>query len=468
MSNRPLCFVLMPFGVKSDPAGGAPIDFNCIYQAALEPAIRTAGLDPIRADEEKTGGIIHKPMFERLLFCEFALADLTTANANVFYELGVRHTARPSTTLAIFARHQPIPFDVNYLRALPYALGHKNTFTEAEAEALRTKLTRRLQELREQARQGSVDSPVFQLLKEWKPTEVAHTKTDTFRERAQYSESIKQRLATVRNKAKDETTRAGAERNLAQIRRELGNLDGDDTAVVIDLMLTYRAIENWDGVIELTTQMPASLRRQILVREQLAFAINRRAGSLDKQGEKEAERERALDILREVEDQQGPNSETSGLIGRIYKDRWQEAKAQDPIAARGHLNQAIEAYLRGFRADARDAYPGINVLTLLDIRGDTKSLREKDNLLPVVRFAVEQRLAGKSPDYWDQATLLELAVLDNLEDQAIDHLSNTLAKVREPWEPKSTARNLEIIQQARSERGVDTRWVKQIIERLKR
>jgi hypothetical protein len=85
MSQRPLCFVIMPFGRKPDPAGGPAIDFDRIYRIALEPAIREVGMDPIRADEERTGGIIHKPMFERLLLCDFALADLTTANANVFY-----------------------------------------------------------------------------------------------------------------------------------------------------------------------------------------------------------------------------------------------------------------------------------------------------------------------------------------------------------------------------------------------
>ena len=42
-----------------------------------------------------TGGIIHKPMFERLILCDYAVADLTTANANVFYELGIRHAVAP-------------------------------------------------------------------------------------------------------------------------------------------------------------------------------------------------------------------------------------------------------------------------------------------------------------------------------------------------------------------------------------
>src|SRR5215211_2864651 len=91
--QRPLCFVLMPFGRKPS-AGGGTIDFDAVYKDLIAPAIAEAGLEPLRADEEMTGGVIHKPMFERLILCEFAVADLTTANANVFYELGVRHAVR--------------------------------------------------------------------------------------------------------------------------------------------------------------------------------------------------------------------------------------------------------------------------------------------------------------------------------------------------------------------------------------
>jgi hypothetical protein len=120
-AQRPLCFVLMPFGTKPDPTGRPDINFNRVYDKAIKPAIEAADLIPVRGDEEKTGGIIHKPMFERLLLCEYAVADLTTGNPNVFYELGVRHTARPRTTQPIYAKHQPIPFDVNLLRAQPYS-----------------------------------------------------------------------------------------------------------------------------------------------------------------------------------------------------------------------------------------------------------------------------------------------------------------------------------------------------------
>jgi hypothetical protein len=51
-------------------------------------------------------------MFERLILCPFAVADLTPANANVYYELGVRHAARPYSTVDMFAEGTKLPFDV--------------------------------------------------------------------------------------------------------------------------------------------------------------------------------------------------------------------------------------------------------------------------------------------------------------------------------------------------------------------
>lgn len=88
MEQGPLCFIIMPFGEKKGLSGRGKINFDSIYKEGIEPAVRDAGMVPVRADEERTGGIIHQAMFERLVLCEFALADLTTANANVFYERG--------------------------------------------------------------------------------------------------------------------------------------------------------------------------------------------------------------------------------------------------------------------------------------------------------------------------------------------------------------------------------------------
>jgi tetratricopeptide (TPR) repeat protein len=462
--NKPLCFVIMPFGTKSDPAGGPDIDFDAIYHSAIEPAIADAGMEPIRADEERTGGIIHKAMFERLLLCDYAIADLTTANANVFYELGVRHAARPRTTMTIFAKHQPIPFDINYLRSLPYTLGKNNCFGEEEARSLRSAVADKLRDLRSLAiNEASIDSPLFTLLSDWKPGNIARLKTDLFRDRTQANEQLKRSLAAIRQKSKNDQTRNEAHELLQAFRAEIDPFYSTDAVTLVDLMLTYRALKDWNGMITLFNDMPEELKRQILVREQLGFAYNRRAG----ENKDLSDRAEALRILTEVDEQQGPSSETLGLIGRIHKDEWKEAvEAGDSIAAFGHLDQAIEAYRRGYLADQRDAYPGINLLTLLDIRGDEDSVTEKARLLPVVRFAVEQRLAGTTPDYWDHATMLELSVLENDERQAMKHLAKAVAIIRERWEPETTRRNLKMIEKARKERSEQTGWLSQIIAEL--
>lgn len=99
----PLCFVLMPFG-KKPAADGRPVDFDAVYDQLIKPAVVAAGLEPLRADEEMTGGVIHKPMYERLILCEYAVANLTTANANVFYELGLRHAIRSASTVLLFTQ----------------------------------------------------------------------------------------------------------------------------------------------------------------------------------------------------------------------------------------------------------------------------------------------------------------------------------------------------------------------------
>jgi hypothetical protein len=81
MNYRALSFVDMPFGQKSDLKNGVIVDFDQIYNNAIKPAIEQCGLEPLRGDEESTGGIIHSAMFAQLLLSEFVVADLTLANA---------------------------------------------------------------------------------------------------------------------------------------------------------------------------------------------------------------------------------------------------------------------------------------------------------------------------------------------------------------------------------------------------
>jgi len=444
--QKPLCFVLMPFGKKPDASGNL-VDFDEVYKQIIKPAIEEADFEPIRADEEVTGGIIHKPMFERLILCEYAVADLTTANANVFYELGLRHAVRPSSTVLIFSGSERLPFDVAPLRALPYKL-RADGIPENPAKdkaAIRDQLLEAGKAATE-SENPVADSPLYQLVNDYpkiahEPAHVAHEKTDIFRRNVEYSKQIKDRLEAAR---KDGLAAVRA------VETDLGEIKKAESAPVIDLFLSYRAVKGWQEMIELVAKMSRPLAATVMVREQLALALNR-AG----RGE-EAEK-----VLLELLDQRGASSETLGILGRVYKDRWEKAvTANETLRARGLLDKAIDAYLRGFEADWRDAYPGINAVTLMALKEPADPRLEK--VLPVVRYAVEQRVAKGTPDYWDFATLLELAVLGKNESEAMDYAGKAIAVIREKWEPETTLRNLRLIREAREKRQEDVGWMKEI------
>ncbi len=427
----------MPFGKK--PAGdGRVVDFDAVYSELIKPAVEAAELEPLRADEEEAGGIIHKPMFERLILCEYAVADLTTANANVFYELGLRHAVRSWATQLLFADGWgQLPFDVALLRALPYQLAANGR--PSNAGTVGPALTQRLQE----AREAATDSPLYQLIDGF--PDIQHLKTDVFRDRVRYAEKVKAQLATARDTSEDA---------VAAIGMQLGEIALADAAVVVDLFLSYRAVKAWEKMIDLVGRMAAPLAETVMVREQLGLALNRSGRS------EEAER-----VLLKLIERRGPSSETYGILGRVYKDRWEAAdKAGKTMLARGLLDKATDAYLKGFETDWRDAYPGVNAVTLMELK-DPPDDRQA-GLLPVIAFAVERRIAAGVPDYWDYATRLELAVLAREQAVAEAALAQALTRVREPWEPETTARNLRLIREARERQNEPVDWIVQIENEL--
>jgi len=442
---RDLCFVAMPFGTKTDVAG--PVSFDAVYRNIIAPAIEAAGLEALRADEEVTGGIIHKPMFERLILCRFAVADLTTSNANVFYELGLRHAARPGATVLVFAEGRgQLPFDVAPLRALPYRLDASGAPAEPEKSA--ADLAARLRAMRTEwsaNTAGVTDSPLSNTLDGYLFPDIARLRTDVFRERVQYGQDIKQKLAAAR--------RSGLEAVRA-VEQEIVNLDATESAAIIDLFLSYRAVKGWAEMIALAARMPKALAATILVREQLALALNRAGDDA-----------RAEEVLLDIIATRGPSSETYGILGRIYKDRWENARnANETFRAAALLDKAIDTYRKGFEADWRDAYPGINAVTLMELREPPDPQREE--LLPVVRYAVNRRLAGSKADYWDYATLLELAVLANDRANSADFAGKALVAMREKWEGETTSRNLRLIAETRKRRGEDVGWIEQLVAAL--
>ena len=77
----------------------------------------------------------------------------------------------------------------------------------------------------------------------------------------------------------------------------------------------------------------------------------------------------------------------------------------------------------------------------------------------MVRYALERRLSSGSPDYWDHATELELAILQDDREAATRALGRALADPYEGWMPASTAESLRRLREARERRSEDAAWI---------
>jgi hypothetical protein len=104
------CFVMMPFAL---PLGN---HYTLIY----EPAIKEAGLKPVRADDDifATGKIIDQ-VLTGIRAARVLVAELTSRNPNVFYELGLAHALKKPVVL-VSSNESDVPFDVRHIRVIYY------------------------------------------------------------------------------------------------------------------------------------------------------------------------------------------------------------------------------------------------------------------------------------------------------------------------------------------------------------
>src|SRR5712691_13459792 len=81
-------FIVRPFGVKSD------VDFDDVERLLIGPVLDRLGITGRTTGDIVSQGNIREDMFRLLLTADLVIADLSIHNANVFYELGMRHALR--------------------------------------------------------------------------------------------------------------------------------------------------------------------------------------------------------------------------------------------------------------------------------------------------------------------------------------------------------------------------------------
>lgn len=120
--DKSLCFVIMPIGKRGNREYKI---FKAIFDSVIKPAVeidddgKNTGLRCERADQEVRTGNIPRDIIEKLASAEIVIADLTTRNQNVFYELGVRHSLKQKTIM-IAQSVDDIPFDISNYRTVIY------------------------------------------------------------------------------------------------------------------------------------------------------------------------------------------------------------------------------------------------------------------------------------------------------------------------------------------------------------
>ncbi len=109
-SKGTTCFVMQPF---SGHLGGY---FESIYK----PAIEQAGLQALRADAEIFGtGKIMDQIWRGIRSADVLVAELTSKNPNVFYELGLAHALEKPVVL-VSSNQEDVPFDLRHIRVILY------------------------------------------------------------------------------------------------------------------------------------------------------------------------------------------------------------------------------------------------------------------------------------------------------------------------------------------------------------
>jgi hypothetical protein len=159
MKRQLSCFVIMPIGdPKKDPLKFKR--FSDIYENIIKPSVEAIAVQLgitikcARADDIKKSGSVMKQVLLSLLDDDILIADLSDRNANVFYELGIRHTFFKRSIL-ISDDPSNNPFDVLGYRTIPYQ------YPECDMEQFQRELLGHISDLINNPKEP--DNPIWDL-----------------------------------------------------------------------------------------------------------------------------------------------------------------------------------------------------------------------------------------------------------------------------------------------------------------
>jgi len=411
--HRPHAFVIMPFGKKKG-GDGSLYDFNAIYMQLIKPTLEGAGFESFRADEEASSGDILTDMFQELLLADLCLVDMSIDNANVFYELGVRHAFRKRGVVHIQAGRSYMPFDIFSVRTIPYHVTPEGVpdpdFIDKDKAAIA-----RIVRATWSSEPERIHSPVFNLLTSLQEADRKTLRTPLatgfWREYNEWKQRVtvaqrQKRIGDILLLTEEIKNPLIKEEAIAEAGKALANMGRNELA-----------LDQYRKGLEINGSNPFFKREE-------AFHLNR-LGKVDE----------AIVKIEAILASNPNDGEAISYLGRIYKEMWtdswkwvadHEKRLRTAFDSYHWLIKAIDTYMKGYRVDLNSFYPGVNALTLSTILvdlanrfDDAKSpdpdilwvQNELEDLRGSLVFALEAQIDEEKADYWTLVSMAELKVL---------------------------------------------------------
>ena len=148
-TNEKICFVIAPIG---EPGSDIRKRSDQILEHIIRPAVESCGYKAVRADEIPKPGMITNQIIRHVVEDPLVIADLTGQNANVFYELAIRHFVR-KPLIQIINKVEDIPFDVGSMRTI--VVNHQDLDS---AKEVKIEIKKQIQSLEEDS--SSLENPI--------------------------------------------------------------------------------------------------------------------------------------------------------------------------------------------------------------------------------------------------------------------------------------------------------------------
>lgn len=397
-------FIIRPFGTK----GG--INFDDVQKNLIAPALAACDIQGGTTEPFLQAGNIRTDMFQQLLVADIVIADISIHNANVFYELGIRHALQSKRTFLLRAKSKKAPGERAPQDEVPFDL-RTDRYLEYDSDSPAEKLEVMIEALRQTLGSEKPDSPVFQMLPDLEEQDRTRflPVPQAFREDVELASRRKQ-MGLLGLLALEAEQFFWASEGLRLVARAQFDLK------------SYRADkETWEKLYKLNPNEAETNQR--------LGTIYQRLGDLDSSDQA------LLRVINSKTASHADRAEAFSLLGRNIKERWRTSwisAAADQAPRRALqsplLLQAYQKYNQGFLENLDSFYPGLNALSLLTL-------------------AIE--LAKQMPDAWETRFETEFQAkseLDALQSQRL-RLAGAVGV------------SLEVARQRLLEDGKEDRWV---------